>query len=130
MSDKEELYKKLPDLLTIDELIETLKIGRNTAYKIIKNKLIYSKRIGKQYLIPKISVIEYIYNERIDPKEMFKEYKQILEVNDVVKILRKTSRNTIYQLIKEGKIFSVKIVNSYKIPKDALIDFIVSVKYL
>lgn len=124
MKNKEELYKQFPDILTIDELIEALGVGRNTAYKIIRNKLIYSKKIGKQYLIPKISVIEYIYNEKIEKNEMLKEYKQLLCVNDIIKILRRTSRNTVYQLIKEGKIFSVKIADSYKVPKDALIDYI------
>ena len=47
--------------ISYEELKEMLpKIGKNKLYKLLKDKEIYSKRIGKEYYIPKISVIEYL----------------------------------------------------------------------
>ena len=55
------LFKEYPDVVKVKTLKEMLpKIGKNKLYKLLKNKEIYSKRIGKEYYIPKISVIEYL----------------------------------------------------------------------
>lgn len=47
----------LPDLLTPDEVMEYLQIGRNTTYKMLKNGLIPSIRIGKMYRTPKVMLV-------------------------------------------------------------------------
>lgn len=55
------LFKEYPDVVKVKTLKEMLpKIGKNKLYKLLKDKEIYSKRIGKEYYIPKISVIEYL----------------------------------------------------------------------
>ena len=36
------------------------KIGKNKIYELLKNKKIRSKRIGRTYYIPKISIINYL----------------------------------------------------------------------
>jgi len=55
------LFKQYPDIVKVDTLKKMLpKIGKNKIYKLLKDKEIYSKRIGKIYYIPKISVIEYL----------------------------------------------------------------------
>jgi len=48
------------DILTVDELMELLKIGKNTAYQLINSGQIKSIRIGRTHRIPKKCVIEYI----------------------------------------------------------------------
>ena len=35
-------------------------MGKNKIYKLLKEKKIYSKRIGRDYYIPKISIINYL----------------------------------------------------------------------
>ncbi|MCR4683125.1 MAG: helix-turn-helix domain-containing protein [Clostridiales bacterium] len=37
-----------------------LKIGRSSAYEIVKNGRIKTVKIGKRYIIPKQSVIEFL----------------------------------------------------------------------
>lgn len=37
-----------------------LKIGRNTAYNMLKNNQIQTIRVGNRYIIPKLSVIKFI----------------------------------------------------------------------
>ena len=54
------MFNKYNDILTVDELCEVLKIGKNTAYSLLRNNEIGSVKIGKTYKIPKKSVIKYL----------------------------------------------------------------------
>ncbi len=54
---------------------------------------------------------------------MFEEYEALLNVSDVQGILM-TGRNAIYDLIKNNKLRYMRIGRVYKIPKEALIDYI------
>lgn len=48
------------DIISIDELCEILMIGRNTAYRLLKNGEMNCFRIGRDWKIPRESVSEYI----------------------------------------------------------------------
>lgn len=48
------------DVLSIEELCEILKIGRNRAYELLQTEEIKGFRIGRPWKIPKISVEEYL----------------------------------------------------------------------
>ena len=48
------------DVLTPKNLYEILPVGRNTIYKLLDEKKIFSIRMGKKYLIPKEAVIDYL----------------------------------------------------------------------
>ena len=52
------MLHEYPDILTVGQLQQVLKIGRNTAYKLLNDNVIKSKRIGKIHKIPKNNVIE------------------------------------------------------------------------
>lgn len=62
--DKEyysDLFKDYPDVVRVYQLKEMLpKTGKNKIYKLLKDKKIHSKRIGRNYYIPKISIIKYL----------------------------------------------------------------------
>ncbi len=62
MDYKEEMFKEYEDIVDPKQLKKMLgnKIGTNKVYDLLRKKEIYSKRIGNNYLIPKVSVIEYI----------------------------------------------------------------------
>lgn len=57
-----EMFKEYSDIVTPKELKEMLgnKVGTNKIYKLLKTNEIYNKKIGNNYIIPKISVIEYL----------------------------------------------------------------------
>lgn len=55
----EELYH---DLITVEELCEILTVGKNTAYRLLKNREIHAFRIGRMWKIPRQSVTTYIRN--------------------------------------------------------------------
>ena len=54
------MYGEIGEILTIEELMELLYIGKNTAYKLLKSGEIKAFRIGKIWKIPRESVNEYI----------------------------------------------------------------------
>lgn len=39
------------------------KTGKNKIYKLLKDKKIHSKRIGRDYYIPKVSIINYLMEQ-------------------------------------------------------------------
>lgn len=55
-------YIDYPDVLTISEVADILKIGRNNTYKLINSGKIRSIHIGRLHRISKKSLIEYIEN--------------------------------------------------------------------
>lgn len=50
----------LPLVLRVEDLIPILRVGRNTAYELIRCGQIRSIRVGKQLRIPKEALIEYL----------------------------------------------------------------------
>lgn len=53
-------FHDLPLVLTIEDLMNVLTIGRNTAYEIIRSGQIRSVRIGKQIRIPRDALEEFL----------------------------------------------------------------------
>ena len=51
---------QLPLVLTIDDLISVLHIGRNKAYDLVKSKQIQSLKVGKQIRIPRAALERYV----------------------------------------------------------------------
>ena len=48
------------ELITIEEVMKILKIGKNTAYRLLEDKEIEAFRIGNKWKIPRSSVYKYI----------------------------------------------------------------------
>jgi len=55
------LLNQESDILTVDDLCEVLRIGKNAAYKLINSGKIKCYRMNRVWKIPKVSVIDYIY---------------------------------------------------------------------
>lgn len=58
----DDSLRKYDDVLTIADLMDYLAVGKNTAYTLIREGKIKSFRIGRNYKIPKQSVIDYIHS--------------------------------------------------------------------
>ena len=59
-----KMFREYNDVITVSELAKMLKIGRNTAYELVRCGTIRSIRVGRQIRLPKDAVIEYIANYR------------------------------------------------------------------
>jgi excisionase family DNA binding protein len=51
------------DLVTIEEICDILAIGKNTAYRLLKNQEIAAFRIGRVWKVPRESVTNYILDK-------------------------------------------------------------------
>ncbi len=56
------------EIITIEQLMDMLNIGKNTAYKLLDSKAIKAFRIGNKWKIPLLSVYAYI-NEQTECAE-------------------------------------------------------------
>lgn len=54
------MFSEYPDVITVEQLMEMLHIGKNAAYALLKSGEIRTIRIGRRYIIPKRSIITYI----------------------------------------------------------------------
>lgn len=50
----------LPLVLTVDDLMTVLNIGRNTAYELVRSGRVKSVRVGTQYRISKAALLDYL----------------------------------------------------------------------
>lgn len=58
------MLEKYPDVLKVNELIEILRIGRGSVYKLLTSGAIKSRKHGEIYIISKEAVIEYLRNQK------------------------------------------------------------------
>lgn len=52
------------EMLSVEEMMEVLHLGKNTAYNLLKQKEIKCFKIRGRYKIPRISVYEFIEQKR------------------------------------------------------------------
>lgn len=50
----------IPLVLTVEDLMPILKIGRNTAYELVRSGKIRSIKVGRQIRIPREALLEYL----------------------------------------------------------------------
>lgn len=55
-----EMFKDYPDIVSVEQLMKMLQIGQVLAYKLVKSGEIKSRKVGREYKIPKIYVIAYL----------------------------------------------------------------------
>ena len=119
------MFTSYPDIVNINQLKDMLGIGITLAYRLVKQNTINSLKIGREYKIPKLCVIDYIYNQKTtDFSDFLKDYGDILDYKEVRKILRNPSRNTLYKILKNKEIYFIMIANEYKIPKSCLVEYV------
>jgi excisionase family DNA binding protein len=50
----------LPDVLTVEEAGRVLRVGRNSAYELVRSGRIASKRVGRRMLVPRTAVERWL----------------------------------------------------------------------
>lgn len=54
------MLNKFDDVLTFEEFRQATKFGRNKCYKLLQDGTIKSRKVGRDYRIPKINVINFL----------------------------------------------------------------------
>lgn len=57
------MFEQYDDILTVSELAEALRIGSTQAYRLVRSQKIKAFKEGKDWKIPKTSVIQYITDQ-------------------------------------------------------------------
>lgn len=58
------MFEAYKDILTVDDVCKALSMGKNKVYALLKSGTINYIKNGNKYLIPKIYLIDYIYEQR------------------------------------------------------------------
>lgn len=69
MADMKESYTLLftdyPDIVNLTQMRKMLGgISNSLAYRMLREKKIKSKKVGREYKIPKVNVINYVMTEQ------------------------------------------------------------------
>ena len=59
MENTREIFAEYSDIVTVDEVMQMLRIGKNLVYNLLQSKQILSLKVGARYIIPKQSIIEF-----------------------------------------------------------------------
>lgn len=54
------MFTSYPDVVNINQLKDMLGIGITLAYRLVKQNIIKSIKVGREYKIPKANVIAYL----------------------------------------------------------------------
>ena len=55
-------FDTMPLVLSVEDIADTLAIGRNKAYTLVNTGIIKSLKIGQHYRIPRDEFIEFVRN--------------------------------------------------------------------
>ena len=59
--DYKTMFTEYPDVVNIEQMRKMLGcIGLTLAYKLLQEKVIHNIKIGREYKIPKVAIIEYL----------------------------------------------------------------------
>lgn len=59
----ENLFNDYPDVVSIEQMMKMLQIGSALAYKLVKKKIIKSRKVGREYKITKSAIKDYLLRE-------------------------------------------------------------------
>ena len=54
------LFSEYPDVVTAEEVMVMLRLGKTTVYQLLREGSIKSLRYGSRYIVPKKCVIDYL----------------------------------------------------------------------
>ena len=55
-----QMFSEYKDVVSVDDVTKMLHLSRVTVYKLLKAGRIRTLKVGKKYIIPKQSVIDFI----------------------------------------------------------------------
>ena len=56
----EGVFDSYPDVVSVEEIQQMLRIGKNAVYTLLKDGVIKSIKVGKRYIVPKKYVVEFL----------------------------------------------------------------------
>ena len=63
------MFEEYPEIMTVPQVGQALRIGRNSAYMLVNTNLLGNIRIGKTIRVPKVCLLEYVKSAQCAVKE-------------------------------------------------------------
>lgn len=54
MDKSKEIFSEYSDIVTVDDVMKMLRLGKNTVYKLLKDDKMMNVKVGARYVIPKL----------------------------------------------------------------------------
>jgi len=54
------VFKECPDILDVEQMSKLLSVSKKTVYRLLKEGTVASLKVGREYKIPKVSIIRYL----------------------------------------------------------------------
>lgn len=54
------LFDSYPDVVSVEEIQQMLRIGKNAVYQLLKDGAIKSIKVGKRYVVPKKYIVDFL----------------------------------------------------------------------
>ena len=54
------MFNEYDDVVTVNDVMKMLHIGKSNVYKLLRDDTIKSVKVGKRFIIPKRSVIDFV----------------------------------------------------------------------
>lgn len=54
------MFDSYPDVVSVEEIQQMLRIGKNAVYQLLKDRAIKSIKVGKRYVVPKKYIIDFL----------------------------------------------------------------------
>ena len=54
------MFNEYDDVVTVNDVMKMLHIGKSNVYKLLRDNSIKNVKVGKRFIIPKSSIIEFI----------------------------------------------------------------------
>lgn len=58
------MFKDYPDVLTVQQTARALGICENSVYRLIRERQLACRRVGRKILVPKVCLIDYLTSAR------------------------------------------------------------------
>lgn len=58
------MLQEYPDILTPAQAAQALQIGKNSIYRLLRERQLGCKRIGRKIIIPKVCLADYVRSAR------------------------------------------------------------------
>lgn len=58
------MFSQYPDIMSVAEAAEALRICESSIYRMVKERTIGHRKVGRKILIPKVCLIDYVTSAR------------------------------------------------------------------
>jgi excisionase family DNA binding protein len=60
------MFREYPDVLDVEQVGRILNVSRKTVYRLMKSGELFQIKVGREYRVPKIVLMQYFFKANVD----------------------------------------------------------------